>query len=468
MIECPENKKHKLYLIVTILVTFIGIYALNHYFPLFNDDWLYSFVFGRNADRVSNFSDVIESQYNHYFTWGGRSVAHTIAQSMLYMGETWADILNSLAYVILITLIYAIVNIRHQFNPFLYFGISALIWFFVPDLLICIAWLTGSANYLWGCMFVISIMYPYTVYYLRYEEQVYKNNDTIAKCILFFLWGIIAGWTNENLVAGLLSFLFLFLLLLKYEKKRIPKWAIVGFIGVAIGCFIMLSAPGNFIRNKIELSTIHGITDGKPEISYYFYRVISVLKAFFVYGSTPSIIYLLAALVHWKWGKKNTKQSVFRLSFLLFLMAMVSMIVMAGAPIFPERVWFSIIILIILAFLLLYMNLDFSYKPIYIANYIIGLPLCILFFISYFFSLQETIRLRDTFDKREQYVLEGKEKNILDFVVNDRFYPQEYFIFTQKVYDIPHLENNLWEDAYAKYYGINSIIINSTQEKRDE
>lgn len=456
MIEQRQNIKYRIQLIVTILVTFFGVYALNHYFPLFNDDWLYSFVFGRNTDRVSNFADVIESQYNHYFTWGGRSVAHTIAQSFLHIGEKWADILNSLAYVVLITLIYNIANFRHKINPFLYIGISALIWFLTPELMICIAWLTGSANYLWGCMLVISIMYPYSIYYLKYDTN---KKDTAVKCIIFLLWGIITGWTNENLVAGLLLFLFLLILLLRYEKKSIPKWAIFGFIGVLIGCFIMLSAPGNFIRNKIELYTIHGIANGKPELSYYYFRMISVIKAFLSYGIIPSIIYLITAIAHWKWGKKDYKQTVFRLSILFLFMAAVSTIVMAAAPIFPERVWFSIIVLIIMASLLLYMNLDFSLRPIYVANYIIWIPLCILFLSSCFLSLKDVIRLRDTFDKREQYVLNGKEKGIKDFVVYDRFQAKEYFIFTQKVYDIPHLEGNLWENAYAKYYGISSIKI---------
>lgn len=465
MINKQANFKYRLQLGVAILITFSGIYALNHYFPLFNDDWLYSFVFGRNADRLSSFSDVIESQYNHYFSWGGRSVAHTIAQSFMYIGENYADILNSLAYIILISLIYTIVNFRKQINPFLYLGISALIWFLAPDLMVCIAWLTGSANYLWGCMLVVSFILPYSMYYLTDKNTDLKKNS-IPKYILFFLWGIIAGWTNENLVAGLLSFLFLFMLLLRYEKRAIPKWAVVGFIGVAIGCFIMLSAPGNFIRNKIELSTIHGIADGKPELSYYFYRTISVIKAFFVYGIVPAIMYISVAIVHWKWGKKEYKQKVFRLSALLFFMAMVSMIIMAAAPIFPERVWFSIIVLIIMASLLLYMNLDFSYKPLFYTNYIIWIPICLLFFVSYYLSLKETICLRETFDKREQYIIEGKKNGVNDFIVYDRFYPTDYFVFTQKVYDIPHLENYLWENAYAKYYNIGSIKIESPSQKQ--
>lgn len=465
MAICRGNNHNKILLSVAILITFIGIYALNYYFPLFNDDWLYSFVFGRDTERVSGFGDVIESQYNHYFIWGGRSVAHTIAQGLLYMGERWADLLNSLAYIILVTLIYFIVNYKRQMNLFLYLGISALIWFLAPDLMVCIAWITGSANYLWGCMLVVSILYPYSMYYLKYENP-YKKEDTIARCLLFFLWGVIAGWTNENLVAGLLSFLFFYLILLKYEKKAIPKWAIAGFIGIVVGCIIMLSAPGNFIRNRIELSTVHGITDGNVPLSYYFYRMVSVAKAYLVYGILPTLIYIFMLVIHWKWGMKENKKSVVRLSLLFFGMAIISTIVMAAAPIFPERVWFSIIVLMIIAILLLCMNLNYSLRPIYTANYIIWIPVYILFFTSYYLSLKDTVRLRKTFDTREAYVLEEKKKGIEEFITYDRFTPEEYFIFTQKVHDIPHLDNDLWENAYAKYYNIKSIKIEEPPQKQ--
>jgi len=458
-----SNRKNIL-LGILILLTFAGIYTLNYFFPFYNDDWAYSFVYGRDSDRVSSFLDVIESQYVHYFTWGGRSVAHTIAQSLLYMGECWADFLNSIAYVTLVTLIYFIADYKRRINLFLYAGISILIWFLIPDLMVCIAWITGSANYLWGCMLIVSITFPYCMYYLRYK-QPYKKRDTIVRCALFVVWGILAGWTNENLVAGLLSFIFIYILLLKYEKKVIPKWVIFGFVGVAIGAAFMLAAPGNFIRNKLELRLIHGITEDTFSYSYYFYRLVSIIKSFLVYGLLPTLVYLAALLAFWRKGNKENKQSVLRLSFLFFFMAIVSMLVMAGAPIFPERVWFGIIVLIIIATLLLLANLDWSYKPVKIMYYIIWIPLTIFFLASYTLSLKDVVRLRQTFDRREAYILREKEKGVEEFILHDRFEPQQTFIFTQKVYDIPHLEGDLWETFYSKYYGIKSIRIEPASQK---
>ncbi len=432
-----SRKKKSILLCIAIVLTFAGIYALNYFFPLYTDDWKYAFVYGRDSDRVAGFLDVLESQYYHYFHWGGRSVAHTIAQSFIYIGEQWAGLLNSLAYVTLVTLIYLIADYRRKVNPFLYAGISILVWFFVPDLMVCIAWLTGSANYLWGCMLVVSVTVPpYCMYYLKYKEPD-KKKDSIGRCILFIFCGILAGWTNENLVAGLLTFLFIYILLLKYERKAIPKWVISGFIGVVIGAVFMLAAPGNFIRNKIELETIHGITPDHFSYSYYFYRLVSVIKAYLVYGIWPTIIYLFSLLLFWKKGEMDNKRNVLRLSLLFFFMAMISMLVMAGAPIFPERVWFGIIVLIIIATALLYTNLNFEYKLIKVSNYVVWIPFIIFFLVSYTLSLKDTIRLSETFEFRETYILEEKKKGIEEFILYDRFEPRQTFIFTQKVYDIP-------------------------------
>ena len=82
---------------LTLLIIFVFLYVLNYLTPLgFGDDYLYSFIWqgnamndplSANAARVSSFSDLLASQWSHYLTWGGRSVAHTLAQLFLWKGK---------------------------------------------------------------------------------------------------------------------------------------------------------------------------------------------------------------------------------------------------------------------------------------------------------------------------------------------------------------------------------------------
>ena len=83
--------------LLVLLGIYLFLYILNWLTPLgFGDDYLYSFVWQgnamnvplpANAVRVSSFSDLLASQWSHYLTWGGRSVAHTIAQFFLWKGK---------------------------------------------------------------------------------------------------------------------------------------------------------------------------------------------------------------------------------------------------------------------------------------------------------------------------------------------------------------------------------------------
>lgn len=77
--------------------------TLNVFTPLIADD--YSYSFGIDG-RLKNIIDVIEKQINHYFTLGGRTVAHIIAQSFLLFPKIIFSIANTAIYTLLIYVIY--------------------------------------------------------------------------------------------------------------------------------------------------------------------------------------------------------------------------------------------------------------------------------------------------------------------------------------------------------------------------
>ena len=71
----------------------VGIFCLIWYFnwctPLICDDYVYSFIWQdkimgialpETAEKISGITDIIYSQWQHYFSWGGRTVAHSLAQ----------------------------------------------------------------------------------------------------------------------------------------------------------------------------------------------------------------------------------------------------------------------------------------------------------------------------------------------------------------------------------------------------
>ena len=75
--------------------------------PVMMDDEWYST--GLAAEEpLTSLQDIVQAQIWHYYNWGGRTVAHTIAQMIfLYLGEPVADALNVAVIILLAWMINA-------------------------------------------------------------------------------------------------------------------------------------------------------------------------------------------------------------------------------------------------------------------------------------------------------------------------------------------------------------------------
>lgn len=99
-----------------LMVIYFYMLYCNMMTPLLLDDYAYSFIWNNDVggnlsivysdfvdfSRISSFYDILISQYNHYFSWGGRSIAHSLLQFFLWQGKSMFNYLNSLAFVLLI------------------------------------------------------------------------------------------------------------------------------------------------------------------------------------------------------------------------------------------------------------------------------------------------------------------------------------------------------------------------------
>ena len=141
--------------IVMFSAIFIFMFVLNFLTPLIADDFSYSF----GADgRIKNLYDIYNKQVDHYFTWGGRTVAHTVAQIFLLFPKIIFSIANTFAYVLLIYLIYRVARGKSEDKPILVIAINLLLWFVLPVFGQTCLWLIGSCNYLWTTDIILIFM----------------------------------------------------------------------------------------------------------------------------------------------------------------------------------------------------------------------------------------------------------------------------------------------------------------------
>ena len=112
-----------------VLVLFLGLFFLrNSLLPMVSDDIPYAFIWdgddrGNLLDgvgqrqRIASFYDIVISQWSHYFTWGGRTPPHFLAQCLLWGGKVVSSLATALCYISLIYIIY-LMGTGKKISPF--------------------------------------------------------------------------------------------------------------------------------------------------------------------------------------------------------------------------------------------------------------------------------------------------------------------------------------------------------------
>lgn len=251
-----ENKdvKNKITIagvVIPVLLTtvfFVLLYLCNVtvYFMM-DDEWYRTNLV--TGQWVSSVHDIIESQVWHYQNWGGRSVAHTILQFLLWAGQNVSDIANTIVFAVLALIL--TLN-RKKISIHAYLIVCSLIVACNPTIRETLFWQSGTCNYLYMALIYMS----YTAFILasldkRLNED-YKANIAfeIILAVLMIPWGLLAGWTNENIGPVMVLVPIVSIIVLFIKKKKVPVWMFVSIITSAIGCAAMILAPGNSVRSE--------------------------------------------------------------------------------------------------------------------------------------------------------------------------------------------------------------------------
>ena len=252
--------------------------ARNLLFPLYGDDYGYSFIWdgkcrgnlltppGRKLERVKTAGDVAVSQLSHYKTWGGRTVAHVLDQSFLKRGKTVFNFANTgaaLAQILLIDRLGAGKDRKLTDRMLLLLGSGY--WFCTPHLAACCEWMTGSFNYLWMGALQAAFALPYSL-------RVFDAKKHVSPALMAPL-GLLAGWSNEAGAGAALLYGGLSAARSKLRGEKDTAWMLTGLFSCGAGLAAMLLAPGN--RRRIELTKQFeypaegGDPDRTPEELYY-------------------------------------------------------------------------------------------------------------------------------------------------------------------------------------------------------
>lgn len=391
-----------LFFLIVFLIIGLSILILNTNTPLVLDDFAYSF--NSEGSLINGLSDIFKSQYIHYFGWGGRSVVHIIAQFLLFIDPLYADILNTLVYLLYCYLVYLHIKGHSKHSLFTLIFVFSLIFFLQPAFGETCLWLTGSANYTWSTLIILLFLLPYRLY----RGSVKKNNYLMS--FLMLLFGIIAGWTNENTAVAQIVLILLFLFIFRINKFKIPLWAITGLIGCLIGYVIMIIAPGNGVR--IETLGLDASLNILNLIKNFIFSTIQFIQSLGIFNLFGFIMLLLFSTYS---TNKDFQIRTLSLSLIYLIATLVCLYVMIFSPIFPPRSWFGIVTFNIIAVGIIIHNLD--YPNILIKQLRLGVLLFFFFFYcaTYYEAYSDVIHMRNIWKEREKIIEEKgqTEKEIL-------------------------------------------------------
>lgn len=420
---------YKISFYTVLTVIFSIILFLNIKTHLTGDDYVYSFLY-LTSNRLTSISEIFESQYTHYLVWGGRSVVHFIAQLLLLISNPLiADIINSLAFIAYIYVVYIHITAGKGLSVSLLLIIFSLTWLLQPAFAETILWITGSANYLWGTLFILLFLLPFRLYVNKYIKPFRAYLQAGA----MFTAGIIAGWTNENTAAAMIIMIILFILYYrKIKKYTVPLWMYTALLGSIVGYCIMIMAPGNFVRAEG--------TSISPFL--IFYRTCISTQKFINYLGVLNLglICLLVLLKNFCSEKKHSLYYLIILSVGLF----VSIFIMTASPGFPPRSWFGPVTFNIIMFGIVFYHLSSDIKflrriKIYCVSFLI-----IIFGFGFYDAYRDVTEI-DKIRKERLVIIEQKQKENACCVSFKEYQPKTKFGLGDTPYALKYI---------SQYYNI--------------
>ena len=465
-----------------IVGALIFFYILNYLMPLaFGDDYLYAFIWQgkpmyvpltEEAVKVSGLHDLIVSQISFYYTWSGRVVNNTLSQLFAWAGKDVFNIFNAFACVLLVLEMYWCANrgkVTFYFDTGMLAWLFLFFWVFTPSFPSVVFWLVGACHYLWPAVFLTGFLIPYVRKYYSYETKLSAN--VLFSCCMF-VFGIIAGCTNENSVCWMILLLSVFCL--KNRNRQVREfWIFAGLVGLIVGYAVLMLSPGNYVR----LATTHGtnwFNQAKLFENLHVFAIVLVIQFLLWYFCLRSLPQIYNAL---RMRTASEKEEVKKELILVKALGVTSMgmtAVMLFSPEFHLRSAFpGTVQLIIIVGIILRIQKEYGISLLrQNAKLFLTCVGVVYFVVSAGFTLHHLYN-HNVYNENLLFQIEtlrGKKntaQSVLDVEPFSKPGKVEDFLSGYHTFDISASEDsNSWTNvAFSRYYGIKGVrVINVTKE----
>jgi len=224
--------------IAIFAVVALAFFFMNHWTPLYNDDFLYSVVRDSNpAERISDLSGLVYSSVDHYMEINGRFANAPLCMLLEWIGKPATDFITTAVLLAMVIAIYKLVGIKNLRNTLFLFLFGATFWF-APAFVETCLWLCGSANYLWTAM----IVFWFLVFHQKMETGWCPSKIQYVGLVVL---SVIAGWMHEGTSVGVCFGLFFYYV---FNRGKITKEKLFYILPFFVGTALVVFSPGILSR----------------------------------------------------------------------------------------------------------------------------------------------------------------------------------------------------------------------------
>lgn len=238
-----KNNNKKLVFLLLACLEGSWFLVLNFLTPLIADD----------LDMKTNFfslSDIFSRLYSYYNYTAGRVVAHFFAFFFLSFDKWVFNIANTIIFVVFMRLVFFHsmygTELEKKKRALCYIIMHAVMFVFIVSWGQVFLWLDGSCNYLW----TLTVMLGFLYFFRKIFSGDMKQSKNLIMMFAMLLFGIVAGWCNENTSGGILLITLLLICVGGFLRKKLNASLYTGIGGLVIGLSLQILSPGNHVREN--------------------------------------------------------------------------------------------------------------------------------------------------------------------------------------------------------------------------
>lgn len=456
-----KHRKELFVCIVLGILVAIGIY--NVLTPYFTDDFSYYM----EVQEAHSFWDLIRQQYGEYMSRNCRAISQFHVRMFISVDKWVFNLVNSLMFAAQILLIYALIRREKKYDCFVLMLSLIFVWRYSVLFGETNLWLCGSCNYLWPSVFMLGFL----VWYRGRLRQGMTISHPVCTAIIGFLFGILAGWCNENTSGGIFIawFWYTMMALLGWKeseetealkdtlpkriRRRLQPYMITSGAGICCGLLAMVLCPG--IRGRVEM-TEEAFT-GMARYLSRLYKITVSWKELFGEVLVILVVAVVILVLQQKW--KTWKEVVTDDIWIFLFMALAVSLVLILIPTQTERTYYGAGIFLFIACIRAICDCDKKEFLVAVLRYGLISVLCLWLFFTYFNNLINLWRIDRENTERTEYIVAGREENGKEASVVIPQYREEFRNRYSAAHDSDMTEDpGFWINIfYEWYYGVDSI-----------